>query len=250
MSYTDTIEEVDSYDTISLDTLGNVIGIGTIATDRQTTKINGLVSGLEVSPVTNPTTTNPSLTYTSSSAFCIINNIQVDIDTTAITLNTIATPSSNTNYRIDLFYIDSDGVINVLEGRIYNGANSLTEANAVIAGLTYPATYPNNAILLGYVFRRVTSAGVYATTLVNLSVNTLGYVPLTIGGLSTNDIQVINTSNNILSLSFTGTSTATKAKYVLNRRLQFFNELVTKKSLTNSVIIDSNGDKISLANCV
>lgn len=244
MSYQDTIEEIDTYDAKSLDELNNVAGIGSIST-RTSANTNGKLANLVTTVISNPTTATPSMDVTSTGGYAIINNTNVTVATTSFTLTALTPPTTTTRYRIDTFYIDTTGTVVLIEGTGIELANGLTESAAVTAGLTYPATMPNNAIVLGYIFRTLTSGSVHNNTYVPVSLTTTGYVPLNIGSAGT-DILVANTTSNILNLTFVGTSAVTKANYAGWRRLQFFNELVTKKVLSNSVIIDTLGDKIDL----
>jgi hypothetical protein len=243
MSYVDTIEEVDTYDNMPLDSLSNVIGIGTIA-GRTTTKINGLISGLTYTPAIVGAT--PTLTLTSASGIANINNVAVPLTTTPLTFEAINAPigAANSMYRIDMVYIDATGVITLLKGTEIEFLSATAEAG--VTGLTYPANYANNSIILGYYFREFTFGAVSTNTYVAVSHTGAIYNPLTIG-LAATDIIVAVTAANVLDMTFTATSTATKANYKEYRRLQFFNELSTKYSLANSVIINSVGSKVDLS---
>lgn len=255
MSYQDTIEVTDFYDNMPLDTLGNVIGVGTIA-GRTSTKSNGTLSNMSVAVVGAgfATSATPALNITGGTA--IINNISLVVATNAaLAFTALPVPLSNTNYRIDTVYVDNTSVIQIAVGAVANLENNLIESLTV--GLTYPASMPNNAIVLGYLFRRrvgSVSANVYVP--VALAIGT-GFVPLLISpnilplplAIGT-DIMVDNTATNVLSLTFVGTATATKANYKAWRRILFFNELVTKKVLTNSVIINSTGAKVDLSTAI
>jgi len=250
MSYSDTIEEIDAYENVNLDALGNVIGIGTLST-RTTTKANGTLSGLVTSGanVGSPTTATPTLTVTSTSGKAIISDVEVSVATAALTFTAISTPvSGSTMHRFDAVYIDSTGLVQIAEGTELSivGATAQTEGDAVIAGLAYPATMANNAIIVGYVFRTRTSASVHTNTLVPVALTTTGFIPLVIGSAGT-DITVASTATNILNLTFNGTASATKANYKAYRRLTFFNELVTKHVLTNSILITTAGLKVDLS---
>lgn len=246
MSYQDTIEVTDFYDNMPLDTLGNVIGIGSITT-RTTVKRNGYITSMTVAEVggTFATDALPQLNITGGTA--IINNTSLTVATdTTFDFTALATPSSNTNYRIDTVYINVAGVLTLATGTLLNAADGKSESQAVTAGMTYPTPMADNEIVIGYIFRTTTSLAAYSNTYVAVSVNGAGYVPLNIG-LAGTDILVGNTATNILDLTFVDTATATKANYKAWRRILCFNELVTKKVLTNSVIIDTNGAKIDLS---
>ncbi len=254
MSYQDTIEEIDTYSNQELDALGNAIGIKTLngaTSTRTTANTNGKLSGLVTSVVGSPTTANPTITVTSTSGTAVINNTLLSVATTPFTgltaLTALGTVTATTKYRIDTLYIDATGIVNLVNGTEVELANGLIESAAVTAGLTYPATMANNAIVLGYIFRTKTFAGVHANTYVPVALTTTGYIELNIGSAGT-DIVVANTVTTILNLTFTGTQSATKGNYKAWRSLQFFNELVTKKVLSNSVLIDSDGAKIDLTN--
>lgn len=245
MSYQDTIEEIDSYPNTPLDKLGNVIGIGAVS-GRTTANTNGRLVGL-VSSTSGLATSTPAITVTSTSGYAIINNTIQNVTTATFTSTVIPVPALNSTYRIDTLYLDQNGAIAYAIGTPYNGTTGLTETAAVLAGLTYPASMPNNAIVLGYLFREVTSAAVYTATYVQVALNGAGYVPLTIGTGPTDDLQVAATANNILDVTFYQTATATKANYAAWRRVLFFNEIVTKKLLANSVAIDNTGAKVDLS---
>jgi len=247
MSYQDTIEETDFYDNMPLDTRGNVIGISNILT-RTTNNTNGLLSGMGVALGGSfSTTATPSLTVTGGTAN--INNLTLTVPTLAINLLPLVAPALGVNYRVAAIYVDATSVIQVATGTVINIAGPLlTEANAVLGGLTYPASMSNNAIVLGYVFSTVDNSSVHSNAYVSvaLGIGAGSYVPLSIG-LAGLDIVVANTATNILDITFNQTATATKANYRAWRRVLFFNELVTKYVLTNSVIIDSLGAKIDLS---
>lgn len=254
MSYQDTIQEIDNYPASPLDTLGNVIGIGAI-TSRTTLNANGVLSGMGIAALGGSfaTLATPTLTITGGTAN--INNNQLTVASGTLTFTTLVTPALTTSYRIDTVYVDTNGVINIATGTATTLANALSEVNAVAGGLTYPATMPNNAIIIGYLFRTstlVSASPVYSNTYVpvSLAVGTNSYVPLTIGSAGTNDLVVANTSTNVLNIIFNTTATATKANYVAWRRVLFFNEMVTKKVLSNSIIIDATGNKIDLSTAV
>ena len=249
MSYQDTIKEIDTYPETQLDSLGNVIGIDSIS-GRTTANANQTISASGVT-LGGSFTTVAAPTITVASGDAIINNVSNAIANTVVTLTTIPTPAFLTNYRIDVVYVNAAGLVVLLEGTMINLANGLIESAAVTAGLTYPGTLPSNAIVVGYVFRSTTSAGVYANTYVPVAMNTgpASFIPLTIGSVGT-DLIVANTATNILSVTFTGTATATVANYKAWRLVQFFNEIVTKKVLSNSVIIDTNGDKVDLSTAI
>ncbi len=250
LSYYDTIEEIDTYDNMPLDSLGNVIGIGSNGA-RSTSNSNGIIKDLSMI-LSNGSTTTPTITITSSGGYAIINNASKDVSTTAITFGALAAPAlaGQTNYRIDVLYIDQTGVINLLAGTVIQLTTGLSEANAVLGGLTYPAGLPNNAIVMGYYFRQAINGPSYTTTYVPVAYVNATYIPLTIGGDPSADITVSNTANNILQLTFNGTANVTKANYADWRKVLFFNELVTKHSLADSVIIDINEDKIDLTGWV
>lgn len=247
MSYQDTIEEIDTYDEMSLDSLANVIGIGTAAS-RTTKKSNGRVTGL-----TYPTGiagATPALVLTSVSGVAIINNTELPLVTTTLNFTALSAPAGalNSTYRIDTIYIDTDGTIKLLAGTEVESATGTSES--LVGGLTYPATMPNNAIVLGYYFRELSFGGAYTNTYVTIAHNGASFISLTIGNLTSGaDLLVDQTlSTNVLNITFNGTATATKANYQAWRSLLFFNELVTKKVLSNSVIIDAAGAKVDLTN--
>lgn len=250
MSYVDTIEETDFYDNTPLDSLGNVIGISNILT-RTTNNTNGVLSGAMGVSLSVGFASNAAPTLNIVGGTATINNLTVTVPSVpALAFSPLPAPALNTDYRIDAVFVDSTGVIQVATGTSINGTYA-SEALAVAGGLTYPASMPNNAIVLGYVYRSTDNASTYTNTYVSvaLAVGT-GYVPLTIGGNASNDIVVGNTATTTLDLTFNTTATATKANYKAWRRVLFFNELVTKKVLTNSVIIDSLGAKIDLSAAV
>jgi hypothetical protein len=233
MSYSETIEEKDSFDATALNSLGNVIGVGSALVNKK----NGWVTTTAATLGGSFTTVvAPSITYSAGS--CIINNTTVTIAGGVVNFTALPAPVTTTMYRIDMVYIDSTGALNLVEGTAVELANSLAESAAVTAGLTYPASYPNNAIVAAYVFRTRTTAPVYANTHVPVSITTTGFVDLTISSTpsGTLDILVTTTSINNVTLTFNGTATATKANYAAYRRLQFFNELASKKVLSTSVI--------------
>lgn len=252
MSYQDTINEVDNYAQQELDVLSNVIGIGSLV-GRTTDNTNGTLTDLTVTTTTGAlgalTTDTPNITITDGgSGSVIINNTLIAIPTTSLTLTSVNVPVSLSNYRIDAIYIDQNGVINVLEGTVVNFTSGQVTPGAV-TGLSFPAGYPNNAIVLGYVLRERTSASASSGIYFAIALDNVGFIPLTIGSALT-DLLVQNTANNTLHVVFDNTATATKAKYAEYRRLQFFNEIVTKKSLANSIIIDSLGNKVSLVGSI
>lgn len=252
MSYKDTIEETDNYPETVLDTLSNVIGIGSIA-GRTSNNTNGRLDDLTVTTTTGTlsvlTSSTPNITITDGGAgYAIINDTKIDIPTTSFTLTAIPTPGSNSSYRVDTIYIDQTGAINLIEGTVVNFTSSTAETS--VTGLTYPATMPNNAIVLGYVFREKTSGGVDTAEWVSVALSGSGYIDLVIGSGVTDDLQVQTAANNTLYVVFYQTATATKANYKAWRRVLFFNEIVTKKVLSNSVIIDINGDKVQLSDAI
>jgi hypothetical protein len=249
MSYVDTIEETDFYDNMPLDTLSNVIGIGNISS-RTTTKTNGTLSGMGLTLGGSfSTTATPTLAITGGTA--ILNNVSLAVASGTVNLTPLSAPALNTNYRIDTVYIDTTGVIQLVSGSVLNGTYA-SEVLAVAGGLTYPASMPNNAIVLGYIYRSTDNLSTYSNTYVPvaLGIGVGSFVPLTIGGSGTNDIVVGNTATTTLDLTFNTTAIATKANYKAWRRVLFFNELVSKKVLTNSIIIDSLGAKIDLSTAV
>ena len=250
MSYVDTIEEVDSYEKTVLDTLGNVIGIGSIS-GRTTVNTNGnITAGLAYTPTVGTGLVSLANLTVVSTANAVINNAIVPITVTSpITFTALTAPVNalNSKYRIDTLYVSPTGVFTLLEGTEIELAAGLSESLAVAGGLTYPATYTNNSIVLGYYFRELDgTSALYDVTYVSVSHTGAAFVPLTIGSVAT-DILVANTASNVLDITFDGTATATKANYKEYRRLQFFTELSTKYSLVNSVIIDNAGNKVDLA---
>lgn len=249
MSYQDTIEEVDTYEHTELDALGNVIGITPLGGFRTIDFTNGTINGVTFTPLSgdvDPAAAPFAITATGGTA--IINNAIVDLIDTSFNYNTITAPVTTTTYRIDMIYIDTDGTIKTIEGTEIELINGLTEANAVLAGLTYPATYPNGAIVLGYHFRSLDALGTFTNDWVNVAHNGAAFQTLIMGTLVSDDITVTGAANT-LTLTFNNTASVTKANYTAWRSLQFFNELVTKKVLSNSVIIDANTlAKVDLTN--
>lgn len=245
MSYQDTIEEVDSYDTALLDTLGNVIGIDAIS-GRTTVNTNGNISGMANVALVGPTTATPSMTF-GSLGTAIINNASVAITgSVAFTAITGTPGAGNSFYRIDTVYVSPTGVLTVLDGTPVEFVSGT--AIGSVTGLTFPANYPNNSIVLGYIFREKDDSAAYTAVYTAVAIQTgasNNFVPLTIGTAAT-DIIVAATATNILDMTFTGTAAATKAQYKEYRRLQFFNELATKYVLANSVIIGAAGIKVDL----
>lgn len=259
MSYVDTIEETDLYEEKQLDALGNVIGIGTVGT-RTTDFTNGKLDG-----VTIPTAQTPGLTYNAiavtaaTGATAIINNTIIELAplapvVTNLTFSALTAPvtATNSRYRIDLIYMNPTGVITTIEGVEIEFAENTAEGS--VTGLTYPATYANNSILLGYNFVELHGSGTatpleYEITYNAIACNNLGYVDLTIGSSGT-DIIVANTSSNVLNMTFSSTALATKATYKAYRRLQFFTELVTKYTLADSIMIDASGNKVDLSSAI
>jgi hypothetical protein len=247
MSYQDTIEETDVYDNMPLDKLGNVIGINTIV-GRTSLFGNGHINGLSFTPLSG--NIDPALaphTITATGGTAIINNTVLNLTNTNLVYTAIPAPVTNTMYRIDTMYIDVDGSIKTIMGTPIELANSITEITAVATGLTYPAAYPNNAIILGYHFRSYDGT-LYDNNYITIAHDGSSFINVTVSAVS-GDILVNNTlSTNILELNFADTASATKANYRGWRNLQFFNELVTKKVLSNSVIIDAVGVKVDLTN--
>ncbi len=230
MSYQDTIEEIDTYPETNLDTLGNVIGVGSITT-RTTANTNGRTTGI-VSSTSGLTTNAPSITLTSTSGTATINNTILNLTTATYNLTAVPTPGANSAYRIDALYVDQNGAVAVAQGTVFNGVYGLSESSAVTGGLTYPASMPNNAIVFGYMFRNVTGAGSGATfnatvgsgavTAVTVNAAGTGYAPntaynLTIGGPGTGAVVVATTNGAgifvnggiVISNGGTGYSSAT-----------------------------------------
>ncbi len=244
MSYQDTIEDVDAYEETQLDALGNVIGIGSGITGLGGTRLNnntnGNITGLTFA--TGLVGGASSKLFTSASGEAIINNTVLSLVNTTLNFSALPTPTATTIYRIDTVYISPTGVITLLEGAAIELANSLTESAAVTAGLTYPSSYPNGSIILGYYFRSLDTTGpTYVNTYVSVSHSGAAYVDLNIGSAGT-DVLVANTATTTLTMTFVDTAAATKANYKAWRRLQFFNELITKKVLSTSIIIGQTTD--------
>lgn len=266
MSYQDTIQEIDQYGNILLDQLGNSIAIGAPTVGptgaRKGIFTNGLVTGLTITSVFNTTTPStlitPILTYTATSATAIINNSLLNLSTVSLTFAALSAPTVvGSNYRYDAVYLDQNGVVTIAPGTATFNAvtnitiNPITEAlSSPIPGLTKPASMPNNAIVYGYVFREAQLGGTFNNIYVPVAIDDAGYIGLTIGTSLTNDVFVAATPNNVLNITFQNTALQTKSNYRAWRRILFFNELVTKKILSLSTIIDNSGNKVDLTSAV
>jgi len=258
MSYNDTIEEIDSYESKLLDTSNNVLGLGTISS-RTVSYANNTLVNLTNATFTLPTTANPVLTLsalgtTNSSPKCIINGTDLLLTgSNVITFDSISTvPSTgDMTYRIDMVYIDpTTGEITLLSGTEFNDVESLTESVVVSNGLTYPSNYPNGSIILGYLFRTLDDSSVYNATYVPVSLK-IGvgnsFNQLTMGVGSSYDISIVAPTVNNITLTFENTSNVTKADYKAYRSSLFFTELSSKFNVSNSVIIDNNADKVKFS---
>lgn len=257
MSYVDTIEEIDSYETKFLDTYNNAFGLGPISA-RTVAFANGTLLNLTSATLTDPTTPNPVLTLTAfgvlpTSPKAVINGVDVLLTgSNVITFESIATLPSvgNMTYRIDMAYVDpTTGEVTLLTGTEFTGTTGLSEAAAVTAGLTYPSSYPNGSIVLGYLFRTLNNSNVGTATYVAVSLKTGAgdsFNPVTMG-VGSFDITVVAPTVNAVTLTFVGTATATKAQYKAYRSLQAFNELSTKYNSSNSVIIDNSANKVKFS---
>lgn len=238
MSYVETIEEVDTYDDMPLDQLGNVMGTGSILS-RTAANSNGNVTNISM-PTVLAATATPAYTITSTGGEAVINNTIVPLLNTTLNFTDLGAPTSapNSTFRIDTIIIDTDGTIKLLTGTDVEFTTSTNESS--VTGLTYPANYANNAIVLGYFFRELTFSGTYINTYVGISYFLSNMIPNTFF-----DFGATTTGSNVLEINFVNTASATKAHYQGWRSLQQFNELVTKKVMSNTVIIDNLGNKAS-----
>lgn len=247
LSYDDTIVETETYANVLLDRLGNVAGIGTLSTSRTTANTNGITSGLLIASTTL-TGATPTITVTATSGYVIIGGEKIAVSTTATPLTAVArsTNSGDSNYRIDTLYVDSTGAINLIEGTVHETTSGAVTVSG--SGAVGSTNYPNNAIVLGYVLRESPEgAGSYVNTYFPVAIDDTAYVPLTIGTGGSNDIIVNSSANNILDITFKSTAGVVKSSYEAYRRKQLFSDIVAKKSMTTSVIIDTTGHKISFA---
>ena len=242
MSYDEIIEETDTFEETQLDTLGNVIGINDITINKTTNFKNEQIIN-SVITLDNTTPAEPELNITSGSV--IINNTEIDINTQTITLSALSVPSvgTNSNYNITVVYLDDNGVLQFIEGAEFEALSALAEGDPALANLTYPANYPNSAVVVGHVFREFDGT-IYTNTYVPLSLDNTGFVEIIISdnALNPGEILVDTTlNNNILDLEFLGTSAVSKADYASWRSFKFFEELVNNVSFGRTIIIANTG---------
>lgn len=242
MSYDEIIEETDTFEETELDRLGNVIGINDISINKTTNFKNEQIIN-SVITLDNTTPAEPELNITSGSI--IINNTEIDIDPQTITLSALSVPSigTNSNYNITVVYLDDSGVLQFIEGAEFEALSALVEGAAGLANLTYPANYPNSAVVVGHVFREFDGT-TYTNTYVPLALDNTGFVEIIISDNASNTGEILvdtTLNNNILDLEFIGTSAVSKADYASWRSFKFFEELVNNVSFGRSVIIANTG---------
>ena len=245
MSYDEIIEETDTFEETELDRLGNVNGIGSLTNNltRGTNFKNGRIN-TSVITVDNTVPAEPELEITLGT--CIINDTIIDVDNQVITLSPMGTTGGQSHYSITVVYLDENGLLQFIEGTELAAASGLVEGAPALSTLTYPANYPNSAIVLGYMFREHTGAA-YTNTYNAISLDNTGFIDILmqVAAPGVGGIQVNNTlDNNILEMTFIGTAQATKADYRAFRAYKFFEELVGQKLFGRTVIIgeDSNND--------
>lgn len=259
MSYQDTIIDSDSYEEKQLDSLGNVFGLGTIAGRTYSYNNYALDDSLDGFDLTlsNPSTLTPTVVFNNLASpngpIAIINNQFITIPDTSILMTPLDIPTSgNTTYRIDVLYISADGTITLKAGTREILTSGYDESTAVANGLTYPSV-PNAGVVLGYYFRKHVddSPNTYTTTYVPVSFIGDDFIPLTIGTgnlLDSPPVDItVEGSGNTLTLIFNGTATTSNNDYKNYRRLQYYNDLITKLANNSgqSVIITPSGDKVS-----
>ena len=237
MSYQDTVQETDDFEQTLLDRLGNVVGIGSIST-RTTAYSPGNLDGLVVneSAINADTSADPTITVTSTSGYAIFGSTQVDVDTQSVQLAAVAVPSTvgNSNYRTAVLYLASDGTLNAIESTVVQD----TSGQFITTITGFPSSYPNSAIVIGYVTSEIEQNGTITNTYLAVAMDGSGFVPLTIGTSGT-DIVLASTSNDTIDATFTATGSVAKTDYAAWRRKQFFDALVAAKS-SESTIIDAS----------
>lgn len=246
LSYQEHIEETDNYPQTELDRLGNVKGINFIQGDNLTkTSVfsNENMSGLVINEQGSfATDSEPEMELVSTNGYVIINDTQIEVNTQSIQLSELTTPGTESNYNITVIYLNENGTLNFIEGPETNFASGTPITG--ISNLVYPANYPANAVVLGYVFREKDENGDYNNIYETISLNSFGFNPMTMSPFVTNTGQILvddSLNNNILDLEFLGTGSVTQADYAAYRAYKFFDELVSRVSFGRSVIIGTTG---------
>lgn len=247
LSYSDSIIDTTLFETVALDRAGNVNGFGTIST-KTTAYANGDVSGLTVNntAINALTTAAATVTFTASSGYAVIGNTKLTLTTTSLNIAAItrSATTGESNYKVTVFYIDSTGTINALEGAIISAASGNILAYTV-AGLVLPSSYPSNAIVLGYVLSEgPEGAGAFNQTYTAVAVDGSGFVSLAAGGV---DYTINSSPADEVNITFTATANVVKSSYAAYRRKQIFDYIVAGKDLTKGIIIDTSGVKRSLS---
>lgn len=249
LSYTDSIIDDTLFENTVLDRAGNVNGFGTIS-GKTTAYANGDVSGLTVnqSAIDALTTAGATVTYTASNGYAVIGGKELELVTTSNTISNIArsTNSGQSNYKVSVFYIDSTGVINMIEGTVVEDASGETDATAV-TGLVFPSSYPSNAIVLGYVLSEgPEGVGAFNQTYTPIAVNGAGFVGLVSG----TDYTINSSPVDEINITFNSTANVTKADYAAYRAKQIFDYIVAGKDMVTGIVIDVSGVKRSLSSAL
>lgn len=248
MSYTESIEELDVYDEMSNLQYGNVSAIESVVTAN--TLYNDKVAidfgAFTIAP------TDITVNYSGPTPFIVLNGLEVPMttpDATVLPLPVIASPitAGNSNYTITLVYVDSMGQVKTLNGNATEALSGNTVPTS-ISGLQFPASYPNDSVILFYVLNEFDGTTT-TQTFFNVTIDNAGtLLPVTIGTNNTFDVTITMNGVNDKTLVFNGTANITKANYEKWRVLEYFNNIVTKLVQSESVILDVNGDKVLLTN--
>jgi hypothetical protein len=250
MSYVETIEELDKFEAVSNDSIiGNTVSIDPTTNTSGNNGVINNFAGFTITPtdITPAYSGTPTVTLTDMLINVNPSNALIQFGT-LLAAQTVGT----SNYMVNLVYVDTSGDIKVISGNTLNAATGLTEAALVIAGLQYPATYPDDSVLLFYTIvefaNGAATPNIVSTVNIAMDNATGAFLPISIGPTNATDVTVTAATPNDLTLTFNGTANITKSSYAKWRSLQKFNEIVTKHNLTESVILDAAGNKVQLNN--
>lgn len=223
LSYNEQIKETKSYETVSLDTLGNVFAKSITGFDsyEDTTHINWSTNGLIAGTFTSGSTMSD---FSFGSGSYIINGVEYTLTDGDVAFATLAVGKERT----DIIYLDADG-IQVETGTLSNlGTQTLKNINFI----------NENTIILG-IIRLTNTTGTYDGTYSGITVDETGFitVPVTISAQS----------DHLLYTFTTGTVTIRNNEYAKLRALKYYNEISLNTTYKSVITLSDGSGKSQVA---
>lgn len=219
LSYSQSIKEEIIYPTTELDSINNVFGTTSTGHDWNNWTQTGITTPLFTSGATTGATNILSYTLGTPSQYLINGNVYT-LNTNTLDINVVA----NGYKRLDVIYLDSTGLLRVMDGIATTVASTTTARE-----ITFTNT---NTIILGTLLVTNSGGTVYGS-----------YETITdsMDSVSISTWSGVTGTENYLVIEFLGTSGSTlrNNEYARLRAYKVYNEVATNLSANMGVIVNN-----------